>query len=270
MAIWYTDIALIQQQGNNFPGAPGQAQIVQPPYWQNNAVFDGGTFLTATYTVSSGATEAAGDTINIAKLEAGWALDPNGHVSTGLTAPATTLTIAVGDNDMGLLANLPIPNASGAQPTYGQATSISAPQWVSATSYVPGNVVQDAAASSGTFVQYDTFVCVAATSGTTAPHSAANTTWMPCTQRYSNSISVAAASGNVAFAGGTQLYGGPASILPFAVQPGVAPTGFTATSVLNQPYVIQNDCWLQARILTVNTLVANTLLVFRVPVLAAN
>jgi hypothetical protein len=272
MATWYTDVALVQQQYNNFPGAPGSVQIVQPPYWQNNAIQEGPGVITATYTVSSGATETVGDTINIAKLEAGYLIDPSfAHVNTGLTAPATTLTISVGDNDMGLLANLPIPNPSGAQPTYGQATSISAPQWVSGTTYVYGNVVQDAAASSGSFQQYDTYMCVASTTnGTTAPHSAANTVWMPCNQRYSNSIDVHAASGNVAFAGGTQLYGGPASILPYAITPGTLASGFTATAALNTPYIIQNDCWLQARILTLNTIVANTVLVFRVPVIAAN
>lgn len=271
MAIWYTDVALAQQQGNNFPGAPGQAQIVQPPYWQNNALFEGPPIITATYQVSSGATEAVGDIINIAKLEAGSLVDPNGRVGTGLTAVATTLTLAIGDNDLGLLSGLPIPNASAAAAAIGNTYStLQAPAWVSGTTYAPGNVVVDNAASSGIFVTGDVYLCVAATSATTAPHSAATTVWMPCYQRYSGTISCAAASLNVAFAGGTQLYGGPASILPFSVTPGTAPTGFTATTLLNQPYVIQNDCWLQARVLTVGTLVANTILTFRVPIVTAN
>lgn len=270
MAIWMTDVALAQVQGNNFPGAPGEAQIGSPPTTQNNPLFEGPPTITATYTVSSGATEAVGDTILIAVGNAGIVVDPNGHVSTGITAPATTLTVAIGDTDQGLLTAQPIPNAAGAQATVGQTTSIQAPAWVSGTSYVAGNVVLDNAASSGIFVTGDAYLCIAATSGTTAPHSAATTVWMPCYQRYSGSISVAGASANVAFAGGTQLYGGPASIQPFSVTPGAVPTGFTAAQVANQPYQIQNDCWITARILTVGTLVAGTILVFRVPLLASN
>ena len=271
MAIWYTDVALAQQQYNNFPGAPGEVQIVQPPFWQNRSQFEGPPIITATYQVSSGATEAVGDIINIALLEEGYLVDPNGKVSTGLTGPATTLTVSIGDNDLGLLSTLPIPNGAAGTANIGNpAQTLQAPDWVSGTTYAAGNVVCDQAASSGIFVKGDTFTCVAATSGTTAPHSAATTVWMPNYQRYSGTISVAAASANVAFAGGTQLYGGAASVLPFSVTPGQAALGFTATTLLNQPYVIQHACWLQARILTVGTLVANTLLVFRVPIVTAN
>lgn len=271
MAIFYTDVALVQQNALNFPGAPGQAQIVQPPYWQNNALFEGPPCITATYQVTAAASEAVGDIINIAKLEAGWVVDPNGHIGTGLTAPAATLTVGVGDNDLGMLSTLPIPNGAAAAAAIGNpATTLQAPAWVSGTSYVPGNVVTDQAASSGIFVSGDTYTCIAATSASTAPHSAATTVWMPNYLRYSGSVTVAAASLNTVFAGGAQLYGGPASVLPFSVTPGTAPTGFTATTILNQPYVIQNDCWLQARVLTVGTLVASTILVFRVPILTAN
>lgn len=270
MAIFYTDIALCQQQGNNFPGAPGQAQIGQPPFYQNYALCEGPPEITAIYLVTAGATEAVGDTINIAVGQEGWLISPNGKVSTGLTAPATTLTVAIGDNDLGLLTARPIPNAAGAQATVGQTTSVQAPAWVSATAYVPGNVVVDNAASSGIFVTGDTYTCIAATSGSTAPHSAATTVWMPNYQRYSATIDVHAASANVAFAGGIQLYGGPASLLPFAVTPGAVPTGLTAQQIANMPYVLQSDCWIQARILTVGTLVASTILVFRIGVIASN
>lgn len=266
MATWYTDVATVQQQGNNFPGAPGQAQIVQPPFWQNNALFEGPLEIVATYVWTGN--EAANDIINIAILNAGVIVDPNGHVSSGLTAPATTLTMAIGDNDLGLLANLPIPNAAGAAAAVGQTqTTIQAPVWVSGTSYVPGNVVLDAASTPAN----QPYTCLVATSGTTAPHSAANTTWMPNAQRYSNSINVAGAAGNVAFAAGTQMYGTPPSVVPQSVSPGVVATGFAAgSSALFQQYQIQNDCWLQALLLTVNTPVANTVSVFRVPLLTAN
>lgn len=270
MPIFYTDIALCQQLGNNFPGAPGQAQIGQPPFYQNYALCEGPPTIVAIYTVSSGATEAVGDTINIAKGEEGWLVEPTGRVSTGVTAPAATLTIGVGDNDLGLLTARPVASAAGAQATVGQTTSIQAPAWVSGTAYVPGNVVVDNAASSGIFVTGDTYTCVAATSGTTAPHSAATTVWQPNYLRYSGSIDVHAALTTTSFAGGIQSYGGPASILPFAVTPGSVPTGLTAAQIANLPYILQSDCWIQARILTVGTLVASTILVFRIGVIASN
>jgi len=266
MATWYTDVALAQQQGNNFPGAPGQAQIINPPYGQNNALFEGPFEIVATYVWTGN--EAANDIINIALLGAGTVVDPNGKVSSGLTAPATTLTMAIGDNDLALLSNLPIPNAAGSAAAVGQPyTTIQAPVWVSGTSYVPGNVVLDATS----VPTYQAYTCLVATSGAVAPHSVANTTWMPNQQRYSNSINVAGAAGNVAFAAGTQMYGTPPSIVPFSVNPGASPTGYVAaTTGLFQQYQIQNDCWLQALLLTVNTTVANTVSVFRVPIITAN
>jgi hypothetical protein len=266
MATWYTDVALAQQQGNNFPGAPGQAQIINPPYWQNNALLESPPEIIATYVWTGN--EAANDIINIAVLGAGYIVDPNGKVSSGLTAPATTLTMAIGDNDLGLLTNLPIPNAAGAVAAVGQpGTTIQAPVWVSGTSYVPGNVVLDATSVPAN----QAYTCLVATSAATAPHSAANTTWMPNQQRYSNSINVAGAAGNVAFAAGTQMYGTPPSVVPFSVTPGASPTGYVAgTTGLFQQYQIQNDCWLQALLLTVNTTVANTVSVFRVPILTVN
>jgi hypothetical protein len=264
MAIWNTDVALAQIQGNNFPGAPGQAQIVQPPTWQNNPLLEGPPDVLATYIWTGN--EAANDIINIAVANAGWIVKTGGQVCSGVTAPAATLTVAIGDNDLGLLTSLPIPNAAGAQATVGQLSSIQAPLWVSGTTYVPGNVVIDAASTPANQV----FTCVANTSGATAPHSAATTVWMPNSQRYSASIDIHAASGIVAFAGGTQAYGGPASILPFAITPGAVPTGYTANTLLAQQYQIQNDCWLQALILTAATIAVGTISVFRIPVLASN
>lgn len=271
MAIWYTDTALAQIQGRNFPGQPGQAQFQNPPYQQNNALMEGPPTLTAIYTVSAGATEAVGDTIYVGIAPAGVVVSPNGRISTGLTAPAATLTVAVGDLDQGYLANQPIPNIAGALSQVSQPdTNIQAPVWVSGTTYAPGNVVLDAAASSGVFAQYDAYVCVAATSGTTAPHSAATTVWYPCYSRYSTSISVAAASANVSFASAIAQYGGPASIQPYSLIPGQAALGLTANQIANYPYQIQNDTWVTARILTVGTLVAGSLLAFRIGMTAAN
>lgn len=268
MAIKFSDIALAQVQGANFPGAPGQAQIVQPPTQQNNPLFEGPPELIATYVLDG--TEAVGDIILLGIAPAGVVIGVSGRVNSGLTAPATTLTVAIGDNDQGNLADLPLPSFAGAQPTQGQVNAIGAPAWVSGTTYAPGNVVIDTAATSGIFQQNDAYTCISATSGTTAPHSAATTVWMPIYQRYSGTISVAAASGNVTFAGGTQAYGGPASIQPFSVTPGAVPTGLTAKQIANMQYQIQNDCWIMARVLTSGTPVANTVLVFRLPMYASN
>lgn len=269
MAIWYTDVALAHIQGNNFPGAPGVAQIINPPTWQNNALFEAPLEVLATYTVSG--TEAVGDTIYIGSLPQGVVVEPTGaRVNTGLTAPATTLTVAIGDTDQGSLFSQPIPNAAAAVSAIGLPTSIQAPVWVSGTTYVPGNVVLDSSASAGVFAQNDAYICVANTSAATAPHSAATTVWYPCYARYSNSVAVNAAAANVAFASAIQFYGGPPSILPFSVTPGQLPTGYTAANLLNQQYVIQGDAWLTARILTVSAPVANTVLVFRAPIMTAN
>lgn len=266
MATWYTDVANVQQQYNNFPGYPGQPQIGSPPTWQNNPILEGPVFITATYVWTG--SEAGNDIINIAILPAGSVVDPNGHVSTGLTAVATTLTMAIGDNDLGLLSSLPIPNAAAGTALIGNTQySLQAPVWVSGTTYAAGNVVIDSASTPAN----QTFTCLVATSGSTAPHSAANTTWMPNQQRYSNSIVTNAAAGNVAFATGTQLYGTPPSLLPYSITPGTAAQGYLAASTaLFQPYVIQNDCWLQALLLTCGTPVANTVSVFRVPILTLN
>lgn len=266
MATWYTDIANAQIQGNNFPGASGQAQIVQPPTWQNNPLLEGVNQIVGTYVWTG--SEAANDVINIAILPAGVIVEPNGKVASGLVAPATTLTVAIGDNDLGIISGLPIPNGAAAVAAVGfPATTIQAPIWVTGTTYVAGNVVLDAASTPANMA----YTCLATTSGATAPHSAANTVWMPSNQRYSNSINVAGAAGNVAFAGGTQNYGTPPSVVPQSVSPGVAATGYAAaTSGLSQQYQIQNDCWLQALILTCNTPVANTVSVFRCGLINSN
>ena len=113
MAIFYTDLALRQSIGANFPGQPGSQLITNLPAntGQTNALYEGPIEIIATYTLVG--TEAAGDTINIAKLEAGVVVDPNGKISSGVAAPATTLTASVGDNDLGNPANLPLVNPSG-------------------------------------------------------------------------------------------------------------------------------------------------------------
>ena len=264
MATWYTDIANAQQIGNNFPGEVGLTQIVNPPSVFDNALFQGPWTATATYTWTGN--EAANDIINICLLQAGLLVDPNGHVSSGLTAPSATLTFAIGDNDLAIPSLLPIVNGA-AVTTAAASQSQTAPNWVSGTSYVPGNVVTDPNSTPANL----TYTCVAATSAATAPHSAANTVWMPNNQRYSNSIDCHAASGNVAFSGGTQLYGGPPSFLPNNVLPGQS-SGLTGGLALNRPYQIQGDCWLQALILTLNTATinANAVSVFRVSLVAAN
>lgn len=270
MATLYTDLALRQIQGSNYPGEPGRQQITNLPTntGQGNALFEGPPAIVATYTVVG--TEAIGDTINIGILGAGILADPNGRVSSGVTAPAGVLTVAVGDNDLADPSVLPIPNPQAIQSGNPSNPTITAPAWVSGTSYVPGNVVRDTATSSGVFVSGDVYTCVAATSGSTAPHSAATTVWMPNYQRYSGSINIAGASSNVSFAGGTQLYGGPASLLPYSVTPGQAALGLTTNEIACSQYQVQNDCWLQARILTASTLVAGTTLTFRVATRTAN
>ncbi len=271
MAIFYTDLALRQKIGGNFPGEPGIQQITNLPSatpGQSNAIFEGPTEIIATYTVVG--TEAIGDIINIGLLQAGVVVDPNGKVSSGITAPAATLTVSVGDNDLGDPSTLPIANYAAQLTGVPGNNVITAPIWVSGTTYAAGNVVRDTAASSGIFVSGDVYMAVAATSGTTAPHSAATTVWMPNYQRYSGTINVAGASSNVAFAGGTQMYGGAASLLPYSVTPGQAALGLTTNEILNQQYQVQRDCWLQARVLTASTLVAGTFLTFRVPLLTAN
>ncbi len=268
MATFYSDIAQNQRQNLNFPGAPGSQTLTTQPGSSNNPLFEGFNEVVATYTVVG--TEAVGDIINLAILNAGQIANPRGSVATGLTAPAATLTVSVGDNDLADPSVLPIPNVSGVNSAGSLPVPVTAPIWVSGTAYVPGNVVIDNAASSGIFVKGDTFMCVAATSGATAPHSAATTVWMPNYQRYSGTIDVHAASGNVAFAGGTQMYGGPLSQLPYAVTPGQAALGATANQIANSQYQAQGDCWLQARVLTVSTIVAGAVLVFRVPILNSN
>jgi hypothetical protein len=266
MATWYTDVATNQIVGNNFPGDQGMTQIGQPPSTFNNNLFEGPPEIAASYTWTGN--ELANDVINIALLKAGSLVSPNGHVASGLSAPTSTLTLAIGDNDLAVLTLRPVQNPS-ATSSAGYVVSVPvAPNWVSGATYVYGNVVTDPNSTPANL----TYTCVASTtSGTSAPHSAANTVWMPNNQRYSNSIDVHAASGNVAFAGGTQLYGGPASFLPNSVLPNTLSIASGAT-LLNQPYQIQSDCWLTATILTLNTtnINANAVSVFRVGLIAAN
>jgi hypothetical protein len=234
MAIYYTDVASNQIQGVNFPGQAGQGMMTPQPGVQNNPILEGPGKITATYTWTGN--EAQYDLINIAIIPSGAMIDPNGRVSSGVTAPATTLTLAIGDNDQGLATNLPIPNPQTAP---NSLTVIQAPTWVSGTTYAAGTIVLDATSSPAN----QPYTAVAATSGTTAPHSAATTVWMPNSQRYSTAINCAGASGNISTTGGTALYA---------------------------PYLVSEDCWLQALVATIGTPVAGTTSVFRFEIIDNN
>ena len=234
MAIYYTDVASNQIQGVNFPGQSGLGMLTPQPGVQNNPILEGPSKITATYTWTGN--EAQYDIINIAIIPSGAMIDPNGRVSSGVTAPATTLTLAIGDNDQGLATNLPIPNPQTAP---NSLTVIQAPTWVSGTTYAAGTIVLDATSSPAN----QPYTAVAATSGTTAPHSAATTVWMPNSQRYSTAINCAGASGNVSTTGGTALYA---------------------------PYLVSEDCWLQALVATIGTPVAGTTSVFRFEIIDNN
>ncbi len=264
MAIRYTDVALNQQQNLNFPGFPGSQTLTNQPGNQNNALLEGPNGITGTYTWLG--TEAVGDIINIGILPAGAIVIPTGvAVRSGTTAPAVTLTVAIGDNDLALLSAQPIPN--GMVPVDTQIAPNQAPLWVSGTVYAKGNVVYDPASTPANQV----FTCILATTSaqTTAP-SSDTTYWIANQKRYSTSISIAAASGNVAATGGTQFYGGPLSLLPYSTVPGQAALGATANQIANSQYQIQQDAWAQAVILTISTPVAGTVSVFRIPYEASN
>ena len=234
MAIYYTDVASNQIQGVNFPGQSGLGMMTPQPGVQNNPILEGPAKITATYTWTGN--EAQYDIINIAIIPSGAMIDPNGRVSSGTTAPATTLTLAIGDNDQGLASNLPIPNPQTAP---NSLTVIQAPTWVSGTTYAAGTIVLDATSSPAN----QPYTAVAATSGTTAPHSAATTVWMPNSQRYSTAINCAGASGNISTTGGTALYA---------------------------PYLVSEDCWLQALVATIGSPVAGTTSVFRFEIIDNN
>lgn len=257
---WYTDVATNQQQGNNIPGQVGVQNIANTDGGpeQNNPMFEGPIDLVATYVWTGN--EAQYDTINIGIGRAGMLISPKVTVASGTTAPATTLTVAIGDNDLGLISSLPIPNAASNSAALGGGNSLQAPVWVAATSYVAGNVVLDAASSPSNM----TYTCILAVSGSTAPHSD-STHWIANYQRYSASIDIHAANGNVSASGGTQLYGGVPSKVPESVLPGSVQTGWNTSQLLGQQYILQYDCWIQALILTINTPVANTISVFRIP-----
>ncbi len=262
---WYTDVANNQIQGNNLPGQVGVQNIAVTDGGpeQNNPIFEGPPQILATYVWTG--SEAVGDIINIAIGRAGMVVSPDGHVCSGTTAPATTLTVAIGDNDLGLIANLPIVNPGAAVSLLGTANSLQAPVWVAATSYVAGNVVLDANSTPSN----QTYTCILAVSGSSAPHSD-STHWIANQVRYSATIDIHAASGNVAFAAGTQLYGGVPSNVPGAVLPGTVQVGYSTSQLLNQQYILQYDCWIQAVILTLNTVVANSFSLFRIPTLSLN
>ena len=76
MAIYFTDVATAQIQGNNIPGELGQQNLTPstPPY-QNNALFEGPPEIIATYVLNG--LEAANDIINIAIAGAGWTVHPS-------------------------------------------------------------------------------------------------------------------------------------------------------------------------------------------------
>ncbi len=211
-------------------------------------------------------TEAVGDIINLGILPAGViVIGAGGSVRSGTAAPAATLTVAIGDNDLALLSAQPIPNSM--VPVDTQVAPNQAPLWISGTVYAKGNVVYDPGSTPANQV----FTCIAATTSanTTQPHSDTSF-WIANQVRYSSSINVQAANGNVAFATGTQFYGGPLSLLPYSTVPGQAALGATANQIANSQYQIQQDCWAQAVILTISTPVAGRVSVFRVPYEASN
>lgn len=257
---FYTDIANAQIQGRNFPGSPGASQIGSPPYNQNRSMLEGPPEITATYLWTG--LEAQYDIINIALLPAGTLVTPSGRVCSGAVAPAGVLTFAIGDDDMGLLSELPIPNYAGAVPAIGFNDSLQAPLWVASTAYVAGNLVVDAASTPSNRV----YICISAVSGATAP-SSDSTHWTPFYSKYSGSINVAGANGNVLFAAGTGVLAG---LPPYAGTTGTLPTGYSATQLAAQPWIIRNDCWLQALLLTMSTPVANAVTAFHVPLIAVN
>ena len=270
MATWFTDVALNQKQNVNFPGESGVAYFTSQPGTQNRPLLEGPPTVVATYTWTGN--EAANDIINICIAPAGVVVSPDGKVASGLTAITSTLTLSIGDNDLAIPSLLPITNPQALVGQNGNAINNpgnwTAPNWVSAGTYAPGNVVTDPNSTPANL----TYTCVAATSASTAPHSAANTVWMPNNQRYANALDCHAASGNVAFAGGTQLYGGPFSLLPNSVTPNSVPSNATGAQLLNQPYQIQQDCWIQALIATLNVtnINANAVSVFRIGLTASN
>lgn len=264
MAILYTDVALNQQQNLNYPGQPGSLTLTSQPGNQNLSLLEGPDAITATYTWTGA--EAQYDIINIGILPAGVIVKgASGNVRSGTTAPASVLTVAIGDNDLALLSAQPIPNPQ--VPVDTQIAPNQAPLWVSGTVYAKGNVVYDATSSPANQV----YTCIRATTSaqTTAPHSD-STYWIANQQRYSSSINIAGASGNVAFATGTQFYGGPLSVLPYSTVPGQAALGATANQIANSQYQIQQDAWAQAVILTISTPAAGAVSVFHIPFVAAN
>ena len=236
MAIYYTDVASNQIQGVNFPGQSGLGTLTPQPGAQNNPTLEGLGKITAVYTMTGN--EAAGDIINIALLNSGQSLDPNGHISTGTTGPATTLTVAIGDNDQGLATNLPITNPQAAP---NSLTVIQAPTWVSGSVYSVGTIVLDAT-STPTYQPY-TVIKATTSSQTTAPHSD-TTYYVANSSRYSTAVSVASASANVASNGGN-LNGA-------------------------SNYYVSEDCWLQALIATAATPVAGATIAFRFDTIANN
>lgn len=236
MAIWYSDVAANQLQGVNFPGQVGQGSGISTlPSTQNNPLLEGPYEIVATYTWVG--TEAAGDIINWAIIPAGQNVDPWGHWQNGATAPATTLTAAIGDNDQGLLAvgsttgGLPItnPTAVAAQPT-----GVVASTWVTGTVYAVGAVVLDP----GSTPANATFTNILGLTSSTQPHSDASH-WVANSTRYSTAINVAGASAAVAFT-------------PPAPSP-----GFT-------PYFTNGDSWLQSLLATLTVPVAGAISVVRV------
>ena len=236
MAIYYTDVASNQIQGVNFPGQAGLGMLTPQPGVQNNPTLEGLSKITAVYTMTGN--EAAGDIINIALLNSGQSLDPNGHISTGTTAPATTLTVAIGDNDQGLVANLPIVNPSILPNTN---IVIQAPTWVSGSVYSVGTIVLDPTSTPAN--QTYTVIKTTTSSQTTAPHSD-TTYYVANSSRYTTAVSVASASANVACNGGN-LNGA-------------------------SNYYVSEDCWLQALIATAATPVAGATIAFRFDTIANN
>lgn len=94
MSLLYSDIAIAQQDGLNFPGGG----LTTQPGSYNDPVFEFGSLnrITAIYTVTGD--EVATDVIRLARLPAGVSVSPTSTVASNGVSE-TTFNIQVGDTD---------------------------------------------------------------------------------------------------------------------------------------------------------------------------
>ena len=143
MATYYTNVATNQQTGVNFPGA--SSSVAAPPSGTgfNDPVLEQGNseFVIATYTMTG--SEAQGDVINIAYLNANSLVNPLSSWVATSAGLGTTAAVQVGDADpAGSSATrystaLTVTSATQAQFTGGAAAAtpyfVSADCWLTAT-----------------------------------------------------------------------------------------------------------------------------------------